>query len=58
MYTEKFVARTRKRGEIDYYPAKWMRKKDGSYDVEFLNGPHKGETYQAIDVAIANKQWR
>lgn len=56
--TDKFTARTRVRGEIDYHYASWDKSKSGSYVVEFLSGPHKGEKYTAVDVAIAKKEWR
>lgn len=58
MNKEKFVARTRKRGEISYHTARWEKNKKGLYKVTFLDGPHKGETYSAINTAIASKQWR
>lgn len=52
---ERFVARTRKRGEVDYYAAEWMEwpQARGKYVVKFLAGPHKGEKYEAINVAKA-----
>lgn len=55
---DKFIARTRKRGEISYYDARWQKNKKGLFEVTFLNGPHKGETYKAIQTAIAKKEWR
>lgn len=52
----KFVARTRKRGEIDYYNAMWYESRErGKYSVQFLEGPHKGEKFNAVDVAQAQK---
>lgn len=55
MQPNTFIARTRKRGEIDYYPARWTEdpKQGGLYKVEFLSGKHKGECYDAIEVAKA-----
>lgn len=55
MTNEKFVARTRKRGEIDYYYAIWVpcEKARGKYAVKFISGPHKGEKYEAIKVVKA-----
>lgn len=55
MNEEKFVARTRKRGEIDYYDAIWVPSERcrGKFAVKFITGPHKGEKYEAIDVAKA-----
>lgn len=55
-FRHKFVARTRKRGEIDYYNASWYETKvPGKYEVEFLEGPYKGEKYQAVDVVRAQE---
>lgn len=50
---ERFVATTRKRGEIDYYNAIWVKypKARGGYAVKFIEGPHKGETYESIFVS-------
>lgn len=50
---ERFVAQTRKRGEIEYYDAMWVEWPEarGGYAVKFLTGPHKGEKYEAIFVA-------
>lgn len=47
------VARTRLRGEIDYYDAIWKEwpKARGGYVVKFLAGPHKDEKYEAVKVA-------
>lgn len=59
MSRNKFVTRTRKRGEIDYYNAMWYESKTpGLYEVEFLDGPHKGERYRAVDVAKAQELGR
>lgn len=56
-FRHKFVARTRKRNEIDFYNASWYETKTpGLYEVEFLEGPYKGEKYQAVDVAKAREQ--
>lgn len=53
---DRFVARTRKRGEIDYYNAMWYESRErGKYTVQFLEGPHKGEKFNAVDVAQAQK---
>lgn len=47
------VARTRLRGEIDYYDAIWKEwpKARGGFVVKFITGPHKDEKYEAINVA-------
>lgn len=51
--SEEFVAKTRLRGEIEYYDAIWKEwpKARGGYAVKFLTGPHKNEKYEAIQVA-------
>lgn len=50
---ERFVAETRKRGEIRYYPAEWLEwpQARGKFVVKFLAGPHKDEKYEAINVS-------
>lgn len=57
MRADSFLARTRVRGEIDYHTAIWREKRNmrGGYEVEFINGPHRGEKYVAIDVAKAKE---
>lgn len=49
---ERFVAKTRKRGEIDFYDAIWVehKKARGGYAVKFLKGPHKDKTFESIYV--------
>lgn len=50
----KFIARTRLRGTIDYYPARWTRhERLPCYKVRFLAGPHSGEEFNQREVAIA-----
>lgn len=55
-----FVARSRLRGKVDYYRARWTRdlNERGGYIVEFLEGPNKGKKYAAINVAIAKLEYR
>lgn len=57
MAANSFIARTRARGEIDYYNAIWREKRNmrGGYEVEFINGPHRGKKYVALDVAKAKE---
>lgn len=45
------AVRTRLRGEISYFPAKWIQNPAGGYMVEFLDGPHKGEKFDSRQVA-------
>lgn len=47
---DRFVAKTRKRGETDFYDAIWVefQKARGGYAVKFLKGPHKDEVYEAV----------
>lgn len=55
---EMFVARTRVRGEPDYYDAMWKKwpAARGKYVVKFLDGPHKDEKYEAFSVAKAKNR--
>lgn len=51
-FTDSFTARTRRRGEVTYHRARWTEKPhlEGGYEVEFLEGPHQGEKFTAIQV--------
>lgn len=55
-----FIARTRRRGEIDYYAAAWEldQHDDTHYHVTFVDGPHKGETYPEEEVAKSNYKYK
>lgn len=53
-----FQARTRLRGEIDYYKATWTKDNNlrSGYRVHFDEGPHKGERHGADFCAIAKDE--
>lgn len=59
MNDQPFTASTRKRGEIDWHPARWKpdSRRRGGYEVIFLAGPHKGEKYSAIECAKTTKRY-
>lgn len=54
-----FTARTRIYNTIDYYRAKWQARQAGGFNVEFLEGPNRGKSFQDKRCVIAlDEAWK